>query len=74
MMMPFVASAFKDSGGLRTEDVSRICFQLWSAVDHCAKHHVIHRDIKPGEHCVLIAASACLHRHIYRLYCILLSV
>jgi serine/threonine protein kinase len=32
---------------LRTEDVSRISFQLLSAVDHCAKHNVIHRDIKP---------------------------
>mmetsp|Transcript_30891 Transcript_30891/g.43856 ORF Transcript_30891/g.43856 Transcript_30891/m.43856 type:complete len:545 (+) Transcript_30891:308-1942(+) len=32
---------------LRTEDVSRIAFQLLSAVDHCAKHGIIHRDIKP---------------------------
>mmetsp|Transcript_27732 Transcript_27732/g.55982 ORF Transcript_27732/g.55982 Transcript_27732/m.55982 type:complete len:563 (-) Transcript_27732:155-1843(-) len=49
-MMPFVASAFdpsKGSEGLRTEDVSRISYQLLSAVDHCAKHRVIHRDIKP---------------------------
>lgn len=45
-MMPWVSSAFKNSS-LRTEDVSRICYQLWSAVDHCAKHRVIHRDIKP---------------------------
>lgn len=50
-MMPWVSNAFKDgtNGGMRTEDVSRICFQLWSAVDHCARHRVIHRDIKPGE-------------------------
>lgn len=48
-MMPWVSSAFKDSRGLRTEDVSRISYQLWSAVDHCARHKVIHRDIKPGE-------------------------
>ncbi|KAG7352019.1 sserine/threonine protein kinase with PASTA sensor domain [Nitzschia inconspicua] len=32
---------------LRTDDVSRIAFQLLSAVNHCEKHHVIHRDIKP---------------------------
>ena len=32
---------------LRTEDVSRIVFQLLSSVDHCAKNNVIHRDIKP---------------------------
>jgi serine/threonine protein kinase len=32
---------------LRTEDVSRISYQLLSAVAHCAKHQVIHRDIKP---------------------------
>lgn len=32
---------------LRTEDVSRIAFQLLSAVDHCSKCNVIHRDIKP---------------------------
>jgi len=35
------------SAGLRTEDVSRISYQLLSAVDHCARHGVIHRDIKP---------------------------
>lgn len=49
MMMSWVSSAFGKSkcNGLRTEDVSRISYQLWSAVDHCAKHKVIHRDIKP---------------------------
>lgn len=46
-MVPWVSSAFKDSIGLRTEDVSRICYQMWSAIAHCAKHKVIHRDIKP---------------------------
>jgi serine/threonine protein kinase len=30
-----------------TDDVSRIAFQLLSAVDHCARHRIIHRDIKP---------------------------
>lgn len=48
-MVPWVSDAFRGTGGLRTEDVSRVCYQLWSAVDHCARHRVIHRDIKPGE-------------------------
>lgn len=38
-------SEFPD--GLRTEDISRISYQLLSAVDHCAKNGVLHRDIKP---------------------------
>jgi serine/threonine protein kinase len=50
MMMEYVSKLQED---LRTDDVSRIAFQLLSAVDHCAKHHVIHRDIKPGASCVL---------------------
>ena len=32
---------------LRTDEVSRISYQLLSAVDHCAKKNVINRDIKP---------------------------
>lgn len=57
MMMSWVTKAFSGAGGgnnntnsadgLRTEDVSRISYQLWSALAHCAKHNVIHRDIKP---------------------------
>jgi calcium-dependent protein kinase len=31
---------------LRTEDVSRISFQLLDAISHCAKYGIIHRDIK----------------------------
>ena len=31
---------------LRTEDISRIAYQLLSAVNHCALNGVIHRDIK----------------------------
>lgn len=42
-MMEYVAKQDKD---LRTEDVSRIAFQLLTAIDCCAKHHIIHRDIK----------------------------
>mmetsp|Transcript_337 Transcript_337/g.657 ORF Transcript_337/g.657 Transcript_337/m.657 type:complete len:474 (-) Transcript_337:470-1891(-) len=33
--------------GLRTEEVSRIAYQLLSAVDHCDRHNILHRDIKP---------------------------
>ena len=43
-MMEYVGNREED---LRTEDVSRIAFQLLSAVDHCSKCRVIHRDIKP---------------------------
>lgn len=32
---------------LRTDEVSRIAYQLLSAVDHCAKNNIINRDIKP---------------------------
>ena len=43
-MMEFTSALDQE---LRTEDVSRIAFQLLSAVDHCSKHLIIHRDIKP---------------------------
>jgi serine/threonine protein kinase len=42
-MMEYVAKQTQD---LRTEDVSRMSHQIFSAVDHCANHNVIHRDIK----------------------------
>ena len=58
-MIPYVTKAFNSAGGLRTEDVSRISFQLWSAVDHCARHRVIHRDIKPGECCSIVVSLSC---------------
>jgi len=44
-MMPYVTGAYPD--GIRTEDASRIAYQLLSALDHCCAHGVIHRDIKP---------------------------
>ena len=43
-MMEYVANQEED---LRTDDVSRIAFQMLDAVNHCAKHNIIHRDIKP---------------------------
>ena len=42
-MMEYVAKQEQD---LRTEDVSRIAFQLLTAINSCAKHNIIHRDIK----------------------------
>lgn len=33
--------------GLRTEDVSRMAYQLLCAVHHCDKFNICHRDIKP---------------------------
>ncbi|KAL3763467.1 hypothetical protein ACHAW5_002719 [Stephanodiscus triporus] len=33
--------------GLRMEDVSRIAYQLLSALDHCDRHNILHRDLKP---------------------------
>ena len=44
-MLEYTSANFEE--GLRTEDVSRIAFQLLSAVNHCAKHNILHRDIKP---------------------------
>jgi len=52
-MFHYVADIYGGEGdkgednGLRTEDVSRISFQLLDAVCHCAKYGIIHRDIKP---------------------------
>lgn len=43
-LMEYVSSQKED---LRTEDISRISFQLLSSVDHCAKNNILHRDIKP---------------------------
>lgn len=49
--------AAKQTEDLRTEDVSRIAFQMLSALDHCARARVIHRDIKP-ENCMFMSASS----------------
>ena len=43
-MLEYVARQETD---LRTEDISRIAYQLLQAVDHCAQHKIIHRDITP---------------------------
>jgi serine/threonine protein kinase len=43
-MMEYVSKQEED---LRTDDVSRIAFQMLDAVNHCAQHNIIHRDIKP---------------------------
>lgn len=52
-MMEYVANRKED---LRTEDVSRICYQLFSAVNHCFKNGIIHRDIKP-ENCMFVNST-----------------
>ena len=44
-MFHYVSENYEESG-LRTEDISRISFQLFDAVSHCAKYGIIHRDIK----------------------------
>jgi len=47
-MFEYVSTYYSEEGGeLRTEDVSRISFELLDAVNHCAKHGIMHRDIKP---------------------------
>jgi serine/threonine protein kinase len=43
-MMEYVALQKTD---LRTEDISRIAYQLLDAVNHCNNHNIIHRDLKP---------------------------
>ncbi|CAJ1921095.1 unnamed protein product [Cylindrotheca closterium] len=43
-MMEYVSKQEED---LRTDDVSRIAFQLLDGINHCAKHEIIHRDLKP---------------------------
>ena len=44
-MMEYISKQEED---LRTDDVSRIAFQLLDAINHCAKHDIIHRDLKPA--------------------------
>jgi calcium-dependent protein kinase len=44
-MMHYVSHTMSD--GLHTQDVSRIAYQILSAMDHCAKHRILHRDLKP---------------------------
>jgi serine/threonine protein kinase len=54
-MMEYVAAQKDD---LHTEDVSRIAFQLFSAVHHCYQHGIMHRDIKPENSYVVARAPA----------------
>lgn len=56
--------------GLRTEDVSRIAYQLLSSVAHCEKHNILHRDIKPGECCCL---SIYTYMYTYNMNCFILT-
>ena len=44
-MMEYISKQEED---LRTDDVSRIAFQLLDAINHCAQHDIIHRDLKPA--------------------------
>lgn len=44
MMMEYISRLEED---LTTEDVSRISYQLISAIDHCCQHNILHRDVKP---------------------------
>ncbi len=43
-MMEYVSKQEED---LRTDDVSRVAFQMFDAVNYCAQNNIIHRDIKP---------------------------
>jgi len=43
-MMEYISKQEED---LRTDDVSRVAFQILDAVNHCAQNNIIHRDIKP---------------------------
>lgn len=43
-MMEYIAQQEMD---LRTEDISRISFQLLDSVNHCCSNNIIHRDLKP---------------------------
>lgn len=48
---------------LRTEDVSRVSFQLLSAIDHCAKHGIIHRDLKVRPRLRDLSAAIIIESH-----------
>lgn len=69
-MLEYTANNFSE--GLRTEDVSRMAFQLLSAVDHCERCNVLHRDIKPENiselkqiRCTSCIAYMLLYQNVY---------
>ena len=43
-MMSWITNTSND---INVKTISRITYQLLDAINHCAKHNVIHRDIKP---------------------------
>ena len=64
-MFHYVSDVYGDTG-LRTEDVSRISFQLFDAVCHCAKYGIIHRDIKVScVYCMCRVLSSILIRVLF---------
>lgn len=43
-LIPYIANLPEE---MRSEDVSRIAYQMFSAMAHCHQHHILHRDMKP---------------------------
>ena len=43
-LIPYIANLPEE---MRSEDVSRMAYQMFAAMAHCHKHHILHRDMKP---------------------------